>query len=211
MKAHNLSYKHRQWGPYFFKGISFALERGKLHALHGKNRTGKSVLLNLLCGNRLPGSIVEGLIAFDGKICIVNQRFDRMICDRFGFDDNLRFACIGGYPSIFRGLKPFAEYPRLIDRFSIDRTKPVHLLSGGQRQILALFMVLQKPIDYLLLDEPTATLDEENAEMVFEFLKELTHQGVTVLAVCHDKELIERFVTGRSLRLPKMTAGVQLS
>lgn len=95
----------------------------------------------------------------------------------------------------------------LVDRFHIDRKKPVHLLSGGQRQILALLMVLQTPIDYLLLDEPTATLDEENAEMVFEFLQGLTQEGLTIFVVCHDKDLVERFLTGQSLHIAKTQLG----
>ena len=74
----------------------------------------------------------------------------------------------------------------------------MHQLSGGQRQILALMMKLQGNPGLLLLDEPTAALDEENAGLVFDFLKGLP---LTVLAVCHDEELVERYTTGNRLQM----------
>lgn len=207
MKVQNLSYQHSKGALSFFKNLSFVLEKGKLHALHGKNGTGKSVLLNLLSGNSPPDSILRGLIETDGAVHLVNQRFDQMIADKFSFDDNLRFACMDPYPSFIKKFKTIREFPELIDRFHIDRTKPVYMLSGGQRQILALLMVLQKPIDILLLDEPTATLDEENAELVFEFLRFLAQNGMLLLVVCHDQDLVERYVTGHSLYMEKLVNG----
>lgn len=207
MKIKNLSYQHSKRAPIFFKNLSFDLEKGKLHALHGKNGTGKSVLLNLLSGNIPSESILNGFIEMDGAVQLVNQRFDLMIADQFSFDDNLRFACMDPYPSFTNKFKSVREFPELIEKFHIDRKKPVHMLSGGQRQILALLMVLQKPIDILLLDEPTATLDEENAELVFDFLKILTQKGMLLMVVCHDQDLVNRYVTGKSLHIEKTANG----
>lgn len=200
MNIIQLSYRHHKEAPYFFKDLSFELEAGKIHALHGKNGTGKSVLLGLLSGQKPPKAIVEGEIRPAGKTMLVNQRYDQLIADIFSFAENLQFACMNRIPSL---IKPLAqtEIPlNFVEKFSIDVDKPVYQLSGGQRQILALLMVLQKPCEILLLDEPTAALDEENAELVFEFLKLLK---MTIVVVCHDRELASRYTTGRTLMLQK--------
>jgi ABC-type multidrug transport system ATPase subunit len=203
MQIENLSYKHRINAPYLFRNMSFSLEAGKLHALHGKNGTGKSVLLHLLSGDVPPEGIIEGEIHSKGAAALVNQKFDRMIADQFSFDDNLKLACMRRLPSLFATLKQPDIVFEALDRFQIDRTIPVCRLSGGQRQILSILMALQKHVEYLFLDEPTATMDEENAVLVFDFLSLLTEKGMTVFAVCHDRELLSSYVTGTEWMLKK--------
>ncbi len=209
MYASDLSFRHQKDAPYFFKNISFNLEQGKLHALHGKNGTGKSVLLSLLNEKMDPKSIVEGKIHTTGKTLLVNQCFDQMIADKFTFIENLQFACMEQYPSLIRPLNTPFFHLDFIEKFHIDITKPVYMLSGGQRQILALLMVIQKPVKILLLDEPTATLDEENALLVFEFLRILTERNITILVVCHDRELVSGYVTGQNLYMIKKENGLR--
>lgn len=209
MNVTNLSYKHEKNHPYFFRNLSFNIELGKIHALSGKNGTGKSVLLNLLNGKCRPHSTLEGNINSLGKIRLLNQRFDELIADKFSFIQNLQFGCMNEYPSLIRTLSSSFLYLNLIENFNIDITKPVHVLSGGQRQILALLMILQKPVKVLLLDEPTATLDEENAVLVFDFLKILVKQGIAILVVCHDHDLINRYVTGECFCLEKKNDGLR--
>jgi ATPase subunit of ABC transporter with duplicated ATPase domains len=192
MHAQSLSFKHHKNAPYFFKELSFKLERGKMHALHGKNGMGKTVLLSMLAGHAPQEAIVEGHI--EGSAALVNQRFDQMIADQFTFQENLQFACMGRFPLPHKRLKPPKLVPAFLERFHIDASKPARLLSGGQRQILSLMMILQRGLDVLLLDEPTAALDEQNAELVFQFLKTL--QDITLLVVCHDRDLIDRYADG---------------
>lgn len=207
MEVQDLSYRHHRHAPYLFHNQSFCLEPGKLHALHGKNGTGKSILLHLLSGEIPADGILEGGFSNKGSIILVNQKFDQMIADQFSFDENLQFACMGRRPSLFSRLQAPNLFFEALDRFQIDRHIPVQRLSGGQRQILSLLMVLQKKVDILLLDEPTATLDEENAELVFAFLHVLIKSGMTILVVCHDRELISRHVTGKEILLKKSVEG----
>lgn len=197
MLIKQLSFRHHENAPYFFKDISLELKPHKIHALHGKNGMGKTVLLNLLSGNAPPHSIVEGEIIGYEKAMLVNQRFDHMLADQFSFRDNLKFACMHTFPHPFAFLQqqPYFQ-PDFLKKFHIDESQPVKKLSGGQRQILALLMALQKKRTVLLLDEPTATLDQQNAAIVFEFLETLSHQDVTFLIVCHDQKLIDRYTSG---------------
>ncbi len=203
MKVKNLSFRHTKQAPYFFKDLSFELEAGVIHALHGKNGIGKSVLLHIL-GNQLEKeAVVTGELVVE-KVALVNQRFDQTVVDRFTFLENIQFGALDRFPNPFCRLKKLPSLMKrgvltLIERFNIDLTIPVFKLSGGQRQILALLMKLERETKTLLLDEPTAALDEKNASMVFEFLKTL--KGYTILVVCHDQALINRYTTGKHLHL----------
>ena len=83
MQVEALSFKHHKESPYFFKDLSFDLEPGKLHALHGKNGIGKSVLLQILSNKISSDAVVEGRISGVSRALLVNQRFDQMIADVF--------------------------------------------------------------------------------------------------------------------------------
>ena len=116
---------------------------------------------------------------------------------------------MGQFPHPFSRLKQPHFYPDFLKQFHIDVSKPASKLLEGQRQILALLIVLQRERNFLLLDEPTATLDEQNAMIVFEFLKTLTIQNVTILVVCHDRELVNRYANGQHLQLEIGIDGVR--
>lgn len=209
MRIQKLSYQHCKNAPYFFKDLSFELAPGKMHALHGKNGVGKSILLHLLA-NRMPRQINgQGKIEGSEKAILVNQRFDQMIADQFSFEENLKFACMNRFPSPFSTLKtPLLDFD-ILKKFHIDISQPVHKLSGGQRQILSLLMALQQKKSILLLDEPTATLDEQNARLVFDFLKSLTGKNITLFIVCHDRELINDYANGDHFYLEIDSSGVR--
>lgn len=199
MRINNLCFRHHAGAPYFFKDLSFELEEGCIHALHGKNGVGKSVLLHLLSQQ------IEG-----GTAVLLSQQFDQTLALQFTFLENLEFGLFARFPSPLARLKTSEipqQFAQLLKRFNIDVTIPVCQLSGGQRQILALLMKLQRAPSILLLDEPTAALDAQNAEMVFEFLHTL--KGVTMLIVCHDQELIQRYTTGQELYLEIGSDGVR--
>lgn len=206
MHVKNLCFRHKKQAKPFFTDLNFHLAPGKLHALHGKNGTGKTVLLNILSGKTDPSACLEGSIQNRGAV-LVNQRFDTMIADQFTFLENLKFARFNRFPLPFVRLKQAKLFTELIEHFHIDFATPAYKLSGGQRQILALLMVLQRKAKILLLDEPTATLDEQNAQMVFEFLHKL--QDITLLVVCHDKDLISRYTTGSHYTLIRNSSGLR--
>lgn len=208
----DLSFRFSQKLPQFFDKVSLEFSAGKMHFIRGKNGSGKSTLFRLLQGKLSGGEIMTGTMMLDSEsyqlddqesrcqytaqIKTVQQRFDDMLASQFSFSDNLRFANMPSRP----GLLPLGNHKKLPDlllHFGIDMNKAVRLLSGGQRQILAILMVLQKPGKILLLDEPTAALDDQNAIMVMEFIQMIVKKtGVTVLIICHDQDLVERYASG---------------
>ncbi len=176
----------------FFKNLSFSLERGRLHFLKGKNGAGKTTLFRALTEQILPQE----------KIRHVAQDVQKMIAGQFTFEENLKFAAFGLRPSFWRRPDASVFVPSFIEEFGIGLQTPVHLLSGGQKQILSLLMALQKPATLLLLDEPTAALDTANSYLVMAFLRQLSErEGMTLFVICHDDDLMEQYVTGRVMTL----------
>ncbi len=148
--------------------------------------------------------------ALKRKIIYISQKYDEMIADQFSFRDNLRFAHVSCCPSLWKKLFSSPNFPPLLDRFEIDYDRPARFLSGGQRQILALLMALQKQPQMVLLDEPTATLDSTNARMVFQFLRALMEEvELTALVICHDHELVASFRNGSSFNIQIGEGGVR--
>ncbi|EER9479028.1 ATP-binding cassette domain-containing protein, partial [Escherichia coli] len=72
-----------------------------------------------------------------------------------------------------------------------SRTESASVLSGGEKQRLALARALIKKPKILLADEPTASLDRENKEKIMDIFKKFTNEGGTVVMVTHDLELID--------------------
>jgi len=184
IRLENITFSFSKNDKPFFKNLTVEFESGKLHFLTGKNGVGKSTLFRLL------QETVQGT-------CMVQQNINPMLADQFSFIENVRLAAMPEYPGLC-GLPKAKIFPELLNRFGIDMVKPVRLLSGGQRQILAIIMILQKECSLLLLDEPTAALDDQNARLVMQFLQELiVNTGLTVLVICHDVDLMNAYGTSR--------------
>lgn len=221
MKLSNLLFKFDHAGPYFFKNVNLSCEPGTISFIQGENGIGKSTLFSVLKGTMSSNAYYCGEVQLDGivyklgdqellaKIHTVHQNYDSMLADQFTFVENLQFANMRTYP----GMCKLAE-PLLFDCFE-DLMRhasdlPVAHLSGGQRQMLALAMALQKPTKILLLDEPTATLDSENSALVMRILKQLAKNlSLVVLIICHDKELVASYAKGGYFLMQKNLSGIR--
>ncbi len=210
-RVHDLSFSFDASSKeLFFKEINCSFKKNSLNFIRGKNGAGKSTLFRLLQGKLERNEFLKGTIIMDEKVYqleladhrtrlkrtirLAPQKFDGMLADQFNFIENLQLASMPHFPQLEQ-FHAHITIPHLVDRFGINYTVPVGMLSGGQRQILAILMALQKFAPILLLDEPTAALDDKNASMVMTFLAELlkADTSLTVLIICHDKELVERY------------------
>lgn len=225
MKINELSFKFNKNAQPFFSSLSFEITPSKLNFLQGKNGSGKSTLFRILQGLIESDEVAQGTLTIDqttypidqpherarygNLVRLVQQDFDTMLADQLNFTQNLALASMQRYPPLDTVNK--VTLPAIVDHFGIDITKTVHFLSGGQRQMLAILMVLQKPTRILLLDEPTAALDEKNSHLVMRFLHELaTTNNITVLIITHDKELVKNYAKSSFLRLEEQEDGVRV-
>lgn len=221
MKIYNLTFAFESNNNDFFKDISVSFDEGKVHFIEGDNGVGKSTFFTILRGMTSKRAKLEGSISLQGVLykaennqlptafldCVhmVRQQYDTMLAHKFSVLENLQLANVQSYPSL-KAL-PEAIMLDVLHKMSIDIHVPVNLLSGGQRQLLAILMVLQKPTNVLLLDEPTATLDRQNAQLIMNILHQLAEQlHITMLIICHDKQLVAQYGK-RVMRVAKLADG----
>jgi len=208
-RVERLFFSFSQRKSAFFNDSSFSLSKKGLIFVRGKNGIGKSTLLRLLQGVVMPGERLQGSVIIDEHTYDIGSSTDRMLLhDRsiamaqesavmivpsFSGFENLAYACMNGYPDL--SLRPVSyEVPPLANLFNIPLDVRAGELSGGQQQMLALLMVTQRPRHILFLDEPTAALDEKNARLVMNFIKELAaEKNMFIFCISHDQALVEEY------------------
>lgn len=196
----NLTFGYEPGKPVLHD-LSLRLEAGKKYAIVGSSGSGKSTLLNLLMGS---GDDYEGHLRFDGRelrdiapdslyelMSLIGQNV-------FLFDDTIR-----------RNITMFRDFPQKVVDNAISRAGLKELirergvdyrcgengsgLSGGERQRISIARCLLRRTPVLLLDEATASLDNQTAFAVTESILEL--EGLTRLIVTHrlDRILLEKY------------------
>ena len=160
-----------------FRDFSLTIEKGSFVSVVGSNGSGKTSMLNLLCGS-IP--VDAGQILMDGQDITRVKEFRRY--RRMGrvYQNPAMGTC--GTMTILQNLS-MADNKGLEDKMDV----PVGSLSGGQRQTLALLMATMTPIDFLILDEHTAALDPKTAEIVMQLTNKVVQEKhLTTLMVTHN-------------------------
>lgn len=191
-------------GVQALKNISLALFPGEVLALAGDNGAGKSTLIKIISGVY---RAQEGELFFDGKPLSMQDPQDarskgiETIYQDLALADNLD---VGG--NIFLGREPMRrklglpvidrERMRKVAREVLDRLDivipdrklagPVQMLSGGQRQAIAIGRAIYWNARVLIMDEPTAALGVPEQRKVMELIQTLKAQGVAVLLISHN-------------------------
>lgn len=199
-----------------FSEVSLNFAPGFIHFVRGYNGAGKSTFLRILQGRIESDERVSGSIVLNGTtyqlsshmspsykkvVKSVVQNVGSMLADSFSIQTNLQLANVHAYP----GLQPLPE-PQAVAVFSesisLDPEQIVATLSGGQKQLVAIMMMLQKKTRVLLLDEPTAALDSKNAHLVMQALEKIAkNSSLIIIIISHDKELVETYSAGNYVEI----------
>ena len=177
----------------------FTVGTGDFLCILGPNGAGKSTLVKTLAGliPPLAGEIVAAGLA-DGGTGYLPQRSPL----QDDFPATVREVVRTGCQSL-RGLRPFfsrAEKDmaeQALDRFGLKELArhPYRALSGGQRQRVLLARALCVPRRLLLLDEPTAGLDEHAVSILYESLSSLQADGLSIVMVTHERTPVHKLAS----------------
>ena len=187
-----------------FRDFNLSIEDGQFVSVVGSNGSGKTSMLNIICGS-IP--VDQGTIEIGGvditnmpeykrqrRIGRVYQDPARGTCPHMTILENMSLADNKGKPF---NLLPGTNRQRVDDyRESLkslglgleDKMNvKVGVLSGGQRQAMALLMSTMTPIEFLILDEHTAALDPKTAEVIMELTdKVVKEKKLTTIMVTHN-------------------------
>lgn len=178
---------HFPGGPWLFQGVNARVSAGEVTALVGPSGSGKSTLLAIIAGWITPA---EGNITIDdtadGHAAKINWVFQNPhgTAKRTAIDHVI-------LPLLAQGLSiPHAQEQAeaLMADFALEHVaqRPFATLSGGEGQRLMLARALASRPNLLLVDEPTAQLDQRTAHQVSATLTALHSRGVAVIIATHD-------------------------
>ncbi|HSH72585.1 MAG TPA: ABC transporter ATP-binding protein [Methylophilaceae bacterium] len=188
---------HKYFGPlHVLKGIDLTIEQGEFFALLGPNGAGKSTLINLLAGLMRPSS---GHLSIMGHDVLGDYRQARLalgvVPQELVFDpffnvrEMLRFQA--GY--FGRGKENDAWVDEVIEALGLTDKAHTNMrrLSGGMKRRALIAQALAHKPPVIVLDEPTAGVDVELRQSMWEFIKRLNREGHTIILTTHYLEEAE--------------------
>jgi ABC-type sugar transport system ATPase subunit len=191
-------------GVRALESIQFDLNSGEIHALTGENGAGKSTFVKILSGMYKPDS---GAISLEGDAVEI---LDPTHARALGISPVHQELHLEPYLSIaeniFLGRQPVGKFglidygamnreaSRLLDDLGVkmDPTRPAGSTSVAQRQILAIARAISTRCRIIIFDEPTSSLTEREAELLFQAIRRLSGQGIGVIYISHRMEEIFR-------------------
>ncbi len=196
----------KNFGPVAaLKSVSFQARYGTIHALCGENGAGKSTLMKILSGLYPPdsGSIaIDGAVmafadpkmALDAGISMLYQELD--LAGELTVYENVFLGCERMHPKfpLMMDRKTMLEATRELIRangFTLDAEAKIRDLSPGECQIVELLKALHRQAKILVMDEPTSSLSEGEAENLFAVVRRLRDAGMAIVYISHRMEEVK--------------------
>ncbi len=182
--------------------VSFDVRTGKVNVLIGENGAGKSTLMKIIAGIEQPSA---GKIYMDGKEVHFRNTDEARKCGISIIHQELSlFPNLRVYQNVFmarekmqKGVldnkKHIEETKKVLERLEnpIDPNTLVGDLRVGQQQMIEIARnLVQENLKILIMDEPTSSLSEQEVEVLFKIIRELTAQGISIVYISHRLEEI---------------------
>ncbi len=173
---------------YVLRNITLTLQSGKVYGLYGKNGSGKTMLMRMICGLIRP---TTGRICIDGKELGKNISFPNSVgalIENPGFIESF---------SGYNNLKMLADIKRIIGKKEIEevlkhvnlydqKNKKVRKYSLGMKKKLGIAAAIMENPELVLLDEPMNALDKNSMECVRKIINHLKAQNKLIIIASHD-------------------------
>lgn len=181
--------------------VSFEVKEGSIHALVGENGAGKSTLIKILAGIY---QTEEGAVSFAGEkvhfrtpyesqckgLSIVHQELK--LSEPLSVTENIFLGNMmyKGVRVDWKGMRQKAKELMNQLGISLDVNEPVANLSIAQKQMIEICKAVNHKCRLLIMDEPSATLTEKEQKIMFETVRKLRSNGVTIIYISHRLEEI---------------------
>ena len=187
-------------GVYALKNFNLSLKEGEILALVGENGAGKSTLMNVLSGVYPYGSY-EGEILYKNKKCkfknikesehegIVIIHQELALIPYLSIAENI---FLGNEQVSLKGVIDWnktndkaIEILKVVGLENENVTEPINTIGVGKQQLVEISKALAKKVELLILDEPTASLNDKESMNLLEIIKQLKNDGITCIIISH--------------------------
>ena len=185
--------------------VNLVVKTGEIHAICGENGAGKSTLMKVLSGV-YPHGTYEGEIIYDGAplicrnirdsenkgIIIIHQEL--ALVPLLSIAENLFLGNEVAKRGIINWPHAYQKTESLLRKVGLNEAPdtPVEKLGVGKQQLIEIAKALAKDVRLLILDEPTAALQENDSQKLLDLLLELKSQGITSILISHKLNEISR-------------------
>ncbi|MDD4689516.1 MAG: energy-coupling factor transporter ATPase [Eubacteriales bacterium] len=196
IRTENLCFFYKE-GKYVLDHVNIHIKKGEFVAILGHNGSGKSTLAKHFNALLMPmegkvysggfdTSVEESIFDVRQKIGMVFQNPDNQIVAAV-VEEDVAFAAENlGVPS--EEIRERVDWALSVVGLSDFTTYAPHLLSGGQKQKVAIAGILAMKPECIVLDEPTAMLDPKGRRDVMRTLRKLNKDGITIVLVTHNMD-----------------------
>lgn len=186
---------YKRYDELIIDNLSITFPSHGMVVISGESGCGKTTLLNILGGI---DQDYEGEILFDHQNIKTIKHYCRkhigFIFQNFNLVNWLNVRQNYFLPKFFCQIifkREINDREEKLDLINVSKKK-VNVLSGGQKQRIAALRAMIKNVDILLCDEPTGSLDENNAKIIFDILKREAKERL-VIVITHDEQLVSQY------------------
>ncbi len=179
--------------------VNLKVERGEIHALIGENGAGKSTLMNVLSGI-YPAGTYTGEIYYEGKLCQFRKQNDSealgiviihqelALIPQLSIGENMFLGNeIKNKAGIIDWNKTYFEAEKHLKQVGLNESAQTLIkdIGTGKQQLVEIAKAFSKDVKLLILDEPTSSLNDEDARMLLDMLMDFKKEGLTSIIITH--------------------------
>ncbi|MDR0848937.1 MAG: ATP-binding cassette domain-containing protein [Propionibacteriaceae bacterium] len=185
--------------------VTLRVRRGEIHAICGENGAGKSTLMKVLSGVHPSGSYT-GDIVYEGNICnfktirdservgIVIIHQELALSPFLSISENIFLGNERSRLGVVDWLDTTRQAKELLEKVGLHEDPATRIadIGVGKQQLVEIAKALSKEVKLLILDEPTAALNDDDSDNLLNLIRQLRAEGITCIMISHKLSELER-------------------